>query len=227
MTLKHYFIFILFSIFVQQSQAQLSNYVRETTFGKRLIGMSSRHYKLDDWEKPLWDSSLRNGFPSSLVKHPDQFKGKLIHLIGILDSVTVDMQNPDSTRITLLLTNKYWDYVEDYSIQDEKMFVSPLGDGKFRVRFSIPGKPAEGEINKINSPNTLFLVYGYFDSVADDIPVLTARQLKYVDYKWYSTKIFYYDIKRDNDGMAVTDKKGDPIVIDFKFLKVAGRGQNK
>ena len=97
--------------------------------------MSSRSYKPDDWEKPYFDSSIKTAFPSDLVKFPEKYKDKLIHLIGTADSVYADTLG-NFPIVHVLLDNKYWDYIEDYSIQDEVMFVSEKGEGKFLVNLT-------------------------------------------------------------------------------------------
>ena len=62
------------------------------------FAMSSRPYKPDDWEKPYFDNSIKTAFPSDLIKFPEKYKDKLIHLIGVTDSVytiIVSINNPN------------------------------------------------------------------------------------------------------------------------------------
>lgn len=185
--------------------------------------MSSNAYKPDSWEKPYFENSVKNAFPSDLVKNPEKYANKLIHLIGVVDSVYTDT----SKTVTFRLENKYWDYIEDYSIQDEKMFVSEKGDGKFLVTLTnVSPEQFEG-LSNFPTEQKLFLVYGDFKGSVDNIPVLAARQIKYIDYDFYTTKVFSYEIQRDKNGEVVTDKKGKYQLANFKFLKVAQAGQNK
>lgn len=185
--------------------------------------MSSNQYKPDDWEKTYFDSSLKSAFPSDLIKNPDNYSGKLIHLIGIADSVYTDINNTAQFR----LENKYWDYIEDYSIQDEKMFVSEKGDGKFIVTATTVSPGELESLKNFPKENKLLLVYGIFKEIVNGLPVIAATGIKYIDYKWYTTKVFSYEIKRDKDGNVVTDKKGRVQTSNFKFLKIATAGQNK
>jgi len=185
--------------------------------------MSSNQYKPDNWERSYYDSSLKTAFPSDLTKHSEKYLEKLIHLIGIVDSVSMD----SSETVTFHLENKYWDYIEDYSIQDEKMFISEKGDGKFLVTISNIS-PEQFENFKIfPAENKLFLVYGIFKQLANGLPVLSARKIKYIDYELYTTKIFSYEILRDKNGDVATDKKGKVQMTNFKFFNVAKAGQNK
>lgn len=143
--------------------------------------------------------------------------------MGIVDSVYMDSSN----NVIFRLENKYWDYTEDYSIQDEKMFVSEKGDGKFLVSVSNI-TPAQLDLFKtFPEAKKLFFVYGIFQELVNNYPLLSGKQIKYIDYELYTTKVFSYDIERDKSGTVVTDKKGKIRTSNFKLLKVATPGQNK
>ena len=221
--MKRLFILILLFGHFHNSYSQTDTLVHHGTFKKGRILMSSNQYKPDDWEKPFYDSSIKTAFPSDLKKYPAKYLDKPIHLIGIVDSIYID----SSKTVTFLLENKYWDYIEDYSIQDEKMFVSAKGDGNFFVTLSNISLDQIENFKRFPSEHKLFLVYGGFKELNNNIPVLTARQIKYFDYEIYTTTIFSYEIQRDKNGNVVTDKKGKVQTTNFKFLKVAKAGQNK
>lgn len=213
---------------ISKGNAQYDKIFHEAKFDKYNGIMHSKHYKTDDWEKSLYDKSEKIIFPSDINKNPEAFKGKLIHWIGIVKNVSVSVKN-DTSVITILLDNKYWDYIEDYSIQDEVMFISPKGDGQFKVMVnSIKLTDREIEsIKKFSNENKLLLCYGLMISCENGVPILDAKGLKIVDYKLYSTKIFSYEIERDKNDMVVFDKSGNPVLINFQRLKIAGPGQNK
>ena len=48
-----------------------------------------------------------------------------------------------------------------------------------------------------------------------------------IDYERYSNKIFSHEDERDKNANVETGKKGKVQLTNFKFLKVAGKGQNK
>ena len=68
--------------------------------------MSSRLYKPDVWEKSFFDSAVKTAFPSALARYPEKYKNKLIHLIGIVDSVYTDTLD-GSSLVKVLLDNRY------------------------------------------------------------------------------------------------------------------------
>lgn len=221
--MKRLFIFAFLITHFFCSNAQTEAIIHQGGFKKGKIAMSSNQYKPDNWEKPYYDSSLKTAFPSDLTKHSEKYLEKLIHLIGIVDSVYID----SGKIVTFRLENKYWDYIEDYSIQDEKMFVSGKGDGKFLVTLSNISPEQFESFKRFPSENKLFLVYGIFKELANGLPVLSARQIKYIDYELYTTKIYSYEILRDKNGDVVTDKKGKVQTTNFTFFKVPKAGQIK
>ena len=221
--MKQLFLFIFFAGHLLYAGAQTASIIHKGEFKKGKFGMSSNPYKPDSWEKPYFDSSLKAAFPSDLIKNTGNYSGKLIHLIGIVDSVYTDSNN----MVQFRLENKYWDYIEDYSIQDEKMFVSEKGDGKFIVTLSNVSPDEWETVKNFPKENKLFLVYGMFKEIVNGLPVIAATGIKYIDYEWYTTRVFSYEIERDKNGNVVTDKKGRVQTTRFKFLKIATAGQNK
>lgn len=171
------------------ADAQTGPVLHHGIFKKAKLFMSSRPYKPDDWEKPYYDTSIKTAFPSDLMKHPEKYKGKSIHLIGVVDSVFADANN----QVKFFLSNKYWDYTEDYSIQDEVMFVSPIGDGNFVVTVADIDSAGLEEVKRFPAEKKLFLVYGIFNDVINNYPVLAAQQVKYIDYEIYTTQVFSYE----------------------------------
>ena len=205
------------------ADAQIGSVLHPGTFKKAKLVMRSKPYRPDDWEKPYYDSAIRNAFPSDLMKSPEKYRDKTIYLIGVVDSVFVNAEH----QVTFLLDNKYWDYIEDYSIQDEVMFVSPKGDGRFAVTIPpLSGEQLE-EVKRFPAEKKLFFVYGTLQEGANGYPVLAARQVKYIPHALYTTKVFSYDIMRDEQGDPVSDKQGRARLSDFRMLKPAGKGQNK
>ena len=220
--MKRLFLILSLSGCLLTSQAQEGSILHEGNFKTRKIGMSSNPYKPADWEKRYYDSAVKTVFPSDLNRSPEKYKARLIHLIGIVDSVYLD-----SFTINIVLENKYWDYIEDYSIQDEVMFVSPKGDGKFMVTLPKTTADEVEVVNRFRAEKKLLLVYGNFIHTLGGIPALDAVQIKYIDYKWYSTNIFSYEVKRNKNGEVEVNKKGKLTMDNFSFIKVAHAGQNK
>jgi hypothetical protein len=209
--------------------AQYDSIFHEATFGKFSGVMHSNNYKVDNWEKSLFNNSEKAVFPIDIKENAEAFTGKLIHWIGVVQNISISTKN-DSSLISILLDNKYWDYIEDYSVQDEVMFLSPKGGGQFSVVInSIKLTQSEVEsLSKFPADKKLLLCYGLLiPNNENEIPILSAKGLKIVDYKLYSTSIFSYEIQRDKKNRVVKNKFGKTSMTNFQRLKVAQPGQNK
>lgn len=88
--MKKLLIIIFLWAYCSHADAQTGPVLNHGTFKKVKIGMSSRHYKPDDWERPYYDSSIKKAFPTDLIKSPENYKNRCIHLIGVVDSVSVN-----------------------------------------------------------------------------------------------------------------------------------------
>jgi hypothetical protein len=209
------------------AQAQYDRVFHPSTFKKFRGIMRSIPYKTDDWEAPLMRASIKSVYPEDVQRQPAQYIDSMIHWVGIVKEVSIKDSLGVST-IEFILEQKHWDYIEDYSIQDEIMFVSPLGDGSFKLQ--VPAllltESDKDRISKMAEEKKLFLCYGQLHA-STDLPLLIATGIKVVDYKFYSTAIFTYDIERDTEGHVVLEKNGIPKHTGFKMLRIAKRGQNK
>jgi len=216
-------VFIALSILVK---AQYETIFHSSGFKKFKGIMQSNPYRPDKSEKPFMEASVKSIFPSDVKKDSGAYIDTPIHWIGIVKDVVIQDSN-DISAVLFTLEQKYWDYIEDYSVQDEVVFVSPEGEGDFRMLVQLKLTDEEREkIKKMPGDKTLLFCYGRIIS-DNDLPVLKAGYIKIVDYKYYSTNIFSYKVKRDSKGQVAINKRGGTELDDFKFLRVAKPGQNK
>jgi hypothetical protein len=79
--MKKLFILIALLITTWHTIAQTDTTLHQGQFSKQgKFAMSSRPYKPDDWEMPYFNNSIKTAFPSDLVKLPEKYTNKLIHL---------------------------------------------------------------------------------------------------------------------------------------------------
>lgn len=169
-------------------------------------------------------AAAKNAFPPELIRHPALYADTLLHLLGIIDSIYL---SEEPGTVVARLEHKYWDYLEDYSIQDEVMFVSPVGGGAFTIMLAELRPTLIDSISAFPAAKKLFLVYGRLKEIKNNLPVLAADHVKVIDHHFYSTNIFSYEPHRNSKGELVLGKNGAIELTNFKFLKIPGKGQNK
>jgi len=184
---------------------------------------SSKIYKPPSHVKTHFANSIKNVMPSDVLSSPETYKDKEIHWIGILKDVSYENDN----LALLTLEQKYWDYIEDNSIQTEKIFLSPKGDGGFMLLFPIKDKDKfEVFIQDAVAREDLMFVYGEFKEVKKNLPVLKFTNGSFIHERFYSTKIMEYDIVRDDKGNILVNNIGVPQTKNSKLLRIPKAGEN-
>ncbi len=90
----------------------------------------SRFYKRTELENKYFEKSNKLILPSDVINKTDNYLNANIHWVGIIDSIKVRESEEGSIAI-YYAEQKYWDYIEDFGAQKEKMFLSKFGEGKF------------------------------------------------------------------------------------------------
>lgn len=182
------------------------------------LGPSSHAYKPLPWEAPFQRDYSKYPFPNEISADHDL--GKRIHWLGIIDSFWIDGDDSSST-LHIAAQHKFWDYIEDISIQREVMFVSPLGAGAFVYTKVLNTKPDDSTIAALSDlahKNNIGMFYGEYSGSINGVPVLEGDRVRFIHRQFYSTRILSYEIKRDSTG--------EYNMADVTILKVAGPGIN-
>lgn len=189
----------------------------------------SRQYQPLDWEEPLLRGANKAILPSDVRKHPDLYVGQPIHWAGIVDTFTVSVQH-DTVTFDLLLDQKFYDYIEDFGAQREKIFLSPYGEGLYHLRRTHVGASADTlrrALSVLAARGNLVFSYGMFRGLQDSLPVLTSTGARFIHRQFYSTEIFSYGVVRDSLGKVVLDSHGYPELSDYAIHKLPGEGDGK
>jgi len=183
---------------------------------------------------PGEDEALKNATKSILpfdVKRASQsVESKSVVWTGIVKKL--DVYSKDNETIAdIYLEHRYYDFIEDFSIQQEKMFVSPFGEGEYILRQKMNSKIPFEEIKK-EHPKIIFrecflITYGKVGKIENGIPLLEYENLRIVFPENYATNIFSYKFERDKNKNLVLEENGEPKQSEFKQLKVATQGRNQ
>lgn len=183
---------------------------------------------------PGEDESLKNADKSILpfdVKRSSQtFENKSVVWTGIVKKLDIYSKN-NETIADIYLEHRYYDFIEDFSIQQEKMFVSPFGEGEYILRqkmnSEIPFDEIKKELPKIIFKECFLITYGKVGKIENKVPILKYENLRIVFPENYATNIFSYKFERDKNKNLVLEENGQPKQSEFKQLKVAAKGRNQ
>ena len=119
----------------------------------------SRAYSpASDMEASFMARASRTVFPQQVLDPADE---QLVVWAGIVRGV--DAEDTDTGRpiVDLQVEHRYFDWIEDRSIQPERYFLSPKGEGHFRTRWLMPPKAPASWVMETVHQKDMVVVYGY------------------------------------------------------------------
>jgi len=182
-------------------------------------------YKPSDAESSFFYKADKRIYPSDIRKEFNEYKGAKVHWIGIIREQNI-VQHDGHHFLKLKIEQKYWDYLEDFSLQRERIFLSPLGEGNFYFVGGIDSSHLD-EISKVAAPPNLAIIYGTVVELEDGDPKILGDYMKFIDEQYYATNIFKYSIVRDSSGKVVLSKNGFPRLEEFSIIMHPRRGRNQ
>ncbi len=171
-----------------------------------LIGCPhSKLYRgLSEVEQDHFSKANREIYPNDVRSNFQQYSSSKVAWPGLItEGKWVEKDGTFST--TFMIEHHYYDWILDYSIQKEKFFLSPRGEGAFKT--ICPSKP-EQESQASNTTGDLLIVYGTPNKIEDGMVFLTCDHARLIKREWVRTDVFEYG------------RPGEPV----RFLNVPGPG---
>lgn len=154
--------------------------------GAPLLPGSRAYEPISDSEKTEFDKADRNAYPDDVRKDLTSFQSTTIAWPGLIDDIQI--QNvEEGVDITYSLTHHYYDWIEDFGIQHERIFLSPRGEGKFKFTWPFPKNLTEDELKRFTDHSVLLIVYGKPVSIQNDTIIIEASYVRDVGKSWYTT----------------------------------------
>lgn len=168
---------------------------------------SSRIYKpSSEMEKREFGLSNRKLYPDDVRKFPIQYKSVVVAWPGIIVESTLQ-KHDNGNEMILLLEHHYYDWIEDFSIQKEKIFLSPRGEGLFQASWSFGEYTDTKKVKKMTDPGNMAIVYGTPEKIEGKIIFIKTTYIRLIDKQWFRTDIIDYG----REGEPVTLGKGSPL----------------
>jgi hypothetical protein len=156
------------------------------------IAPGSHAYRpLPQWEAKFSAQANRNVFPNDVRQQPDSFTNTLVAWTGIITNIEYFTNlSPRMARFTAV--HHYFDWVEDISIQRERFFMSPRGEGCFAVEWIAESPDDQKFVNQF-AIGDMLVAYGYPTVIRTNFiglnPTMNLRAFK---TQWFRTDILDY-----------------------------------
>lgn len=157
------------------------------------IGPGSRLYKpISDREQWVYNSASKSIYPDDVREDTKKFGDSLLVWAGIIKNYTVNKLE-NKTELELLIEHHYYDWIEDYGMQREKIFLSPRGEGLFKTKWYLNKDVDLKNVDNFSKKGNMAIVYGKPIEMQDDSTiVLECIYLRGIDKLWYRTDVMDY-----------------------------------
>ncbi len=142
-------------------------------------------------------------FPNDARNDVERYQTKLVAWPGLITEVK-SIQKDGAYFTRIVVEHHYYDWILDHSIQKEKYFLSPRGEGVFTTLCRSKLK----DENVTRDLNNMLIVYGKPEKVEDGMLYVTCDYAAFIKREWVRTDVFDYG------------RPGEPV----KGLNVPGPG---
>lgn len=157
------------------------------------IPAGRREYQpLSSWERDAMAKADRHVFPEDVRGRFAALRGQEVAWAGVVKHAEVTRLR-DRVRITLDLDHHYYDWIETYSPESAPIWLSPLGEGKFRVIWDVMPNTTDDALDSITTEDNLVLVYGTPKTMDGQRVVLKGVFCRGIEHRYYDTHATEYD----------------------------------
>ena len=156
------------------------------------LAPGSRAYRpLPQWESKFSAQARRDVFPNDVRQKPDGFTNTLVVWTGVITNIEY-IADPPQRMVRFYAAHHYFDWIEDISIQRERFFLSPRGEGAFAVQCDAQTPDDQKFVDQF-AVGDMLIAYGYPTVVRSNYVALNpAQNLRAIKPQWYRTNILDY-----------------------------------
>jgi len=155
-----------------------------------LLPGSRAYQPLPQWEAKFFAEANRNIFPNDVRQKPDEAANTLVAWTGIITSI--EFRGDESSRFALLkVEHHYFDWIEDFSVQRARYFLSPRGEGSFIVAWGVVS-PGDHQFIDQFSVGDMLVAYGLPKVHGDTIGLDPTENLRAIKPLWFRTDVLDY-----------------------------------
>jgi len=146
---------------------------------------------LPQWEARFFAQAKRDLFPNDVRQHPGGFTNTLVVWAGVITNI--EIFNDGSSRVARFTADHhYFDWIEDISIQWERFFLSPRGEGAFAAAWRAESPDDQKFVGQF-AVGDMLIAYGYPSLIRSNVVGLYPTQnLRAIKPQWYRTDILDY-----------------------------------
>lgn len=155
-----------------------------------LLPGSRAYQPLPQWEAKFFAQAKRDVFPNDVHQKPGVAVNTLVVWTGIITNI--EFRGDESSRFArLTVEHHYFDWIEDFSVQRARYFLSPRGEGFFVVAWSVESSVDQQFIDQF-SIGDMLVAYGFPKVHGDSIGLYPTENLRAIKPPWFRTDVLEY-----------------------------------
>ena len=154
-----------------------------------LLNAQSRRYQpVSQWENQFYQNIDKNIWPNDVRGNVELFKNNLVGWVGIIEKFMTDETNNNYNVIGFYVKHHYYDWIEDFGIENQPIRLSPDGEGYFICYYYVKKEIDIKELTK-DIIGDCIINYGNPIDMDDDVIILSTEYLRlipklYVNPNW-------------------------------------------
>ena len=155
-----------------------------------LVPGSRAYQPLPQWEAKFYAQAKRNIFPNDVRRQPDDANSPLVVWTGIITNI--EISSDESGRyVRFTVDHHYFDWIEDFSVQRARFFMSPRGEGAFVVTWRFESAVDQQFVGQF-SVGDMLVAYGNPRVHADRVGLSPTENLRAIKPPWFRTDVLDY-----------------------------------
>jgi hypothetical protein len=152
---------------------------------------TKEYQPISEWEQREFNKADRKIYPDDVRQNIVVYESKTVAWAGLIQETHV-IQTDEGPDVVYLLEHHYFDWLEDYGPQRERLFLSPRGEGVFKTTWGLKKDTTAAELDDFTNPDHMLIVYGTPLSIEQDVIVLNASYIRGIDRRYYTTEKMDY-----------------------------------
>jgi hypothetical protein len=154
--------------------------------------MGSRVYDPpSDQEKKVFEQATRGVFPKDVLTDTEKHTNELVAWAGVIRDYKVSDEE-QSIVIKFDVEHRYFDWIEDKGVQREVFFLSPRGEGNFRLAWRMPLE-ARNEVHDRIKKGDMLIAYGVPSMVSNNVVgFYPTKYVRLIESKWWRDDVLDY-----------------------------------
>src|SRR5271165_4049030 len=147
-----------------------------------LVPGSRAYQPLPQWEAKFFAQAKRGVFPNDVRQKPDEAVSTLVVWTGIITNI--ELLSDESSRFArFTVEHHYFDWIEDFSVQRARYYLSPRGEGTFFVTWGLESSVDQQFIEQF-AIGDMLVAYGYPKVHGESVGLHPTQNLRAIKPPW-------------------------------------------